>query len=285
MSTIIIGLSLGMLLFLLASGLTLIFGMLGVINFAHGALYMLGAYLCFDISHRTGSFTVGVVVATVAVGLIGVAMERFALRPLYNRPHFYQLLLTFGFILVITEAVKLFWGLGYKEVSMPVLLSGTVAMFGSTIPVYRLFIIGFGAVVSVALFAALERSTFGMLVRAASSDGEMVQMVGLPASKIRTAVFGFGAGLAGLAGAIATPLFPIELGMATTTIIDCFVVIILGGLGNIRGVVAAALLIGMVRAVGYTFMPSWVDVLTFALLILTLLTRPQGLFSRQVRSA
>ncbi|MGV8891890.1 MAG: branched-chain amino acid ABC transporter permease [Burkholderiaceae bacterium] len=285
MSTIIIGLSLGMLLFLLASGLTLIFGMLGVINFAHGALYMLGAYLCFDITHRTGSFTIGVVVATIVVGLVGVAMERLTLRPLYNRPHFYQLILTFGFILVITEAVKLFWGLGYKEVTMPVLLSGTVDISGSTIPVYRLFIIGFGAAVSVALFAVLERSTFGMLVRAVSSDGEMVETLGLPASTIRTAVFGLGAGLAGLAGAIATPLFPIELGMATTTIIDCFVVIILGGLGNIRGVVAAALLIGMVRAIGYTFMPSWVDVLTFALLILTLLTRPQGLFSRPVRSA
>lgn len=285
MSTIIIGLSLGMLLFLLASGLTLIFGMLGVINFAHGALYMLGAYLSFDIAQRTGSFALGVIVATVVVGLAGIAMERFALRPLYNRPHFYQLVLTFGFILVLTEAVKLFWGLGYKEAPMPALLSGSVDLFGSTIPVYRLFVIGFGAATAIGLFAALERSTFGMLVRAASSDSEMVQTLGLPASTIRTAVFGFGAGLAGLAGAIAAPLFPIELGMGTNTIIDCFIVVILGGLGNIRGVVAAALLIGMVRAIGYTFMPSWVDVLTFAMLIATLLTRPQGLFSRSVRSA
>jgi branched-chain amino acid transport system permease protein len=285
MSTIIIGLSLGMLLFLLASGLTLIFGMLGVINFAHGALYMLGAYLCFDLSHRSGSFAVGVIVATLVVGLVGIAMERLTLRPLYARPHFYQLILTFGFILVITEAVKFFWGLGYKEVPIPQLLSGTIELFNSTIPVYRLFIIGFGAVVSIGLFLGLERSTFGMLVRAASSDGEMVQILGLPASTIRTAVFGLGAALAGLAGAIATPLFPIDLGMATTTIIDCFIVVILGGLGNIRGVIAAALLIGMVRAFGYTFMPSWVDIMTFAMLILTLLTRPQGLFSRPVRSA
>jgi branched-chain amino acid transport system permease protein len=164
-------------------------------------------------------------------------------------------------------------------------LSGTVQAFGSTIPVYRLFVIGFGTLVSAGLFVVLERSTFGMLVRAASSDGEMVQILGLPTGAIRTAVFGFGAALAGLAGAIAAPLFPIELGMATNIIIDCFIVVILGGLGNIRGVVAAALLIGMVRAIGYTFMPSWVDVLTFALLIATLLTRPQGLFSKQVRSA
>ncbi|MBD9473076.1 branched-chain amino acid ABC transporter permease [Achromobacter sp. ACM01] len=285
MSTVIIGLSLGMLLFLLASGLTLIFGMLGVINFAHGALYMLGAYLAFDIQLRTGSFIAGLVVATVDVGLVGVAMERLALRPLYNRPHFYQLILTFGFILVISEAVKFVWGLGYQETPMPALLAGTVELAGSTIPVYRLFVIVFGLLVSAALFFVLEKSTFGMLVRAASSDGEMVRILGLPAATIRSAVFGVGAALAGLAGAISAPLFPIELGMATNTIIDCFIVVILGGLGNIRGVVAASLLIGMVRAVGYTFMPSWVDILTFAMLIATLLTRPQGLFSRQARLA
>lgn len=285
MSTVIIGLSLGMLLFLLASGLTLIFGMLGVINFAHGALYMLGAYLAFDIQLRTGSFIAGLVVATAGVGLVGVAMERLALRPLYNRPHFYQLILTFGFILVISEAVKFVWGLGYQETPMPALLAGTVELAGSTIPVYRLFVIVFGLLVSAALFFVLEKSTFGMLVRAASSDGEMVRILGLPAATIRSAVFGVGAALAGLAGAISAPLFPIELGMATNTIIDCFIVVILGGLGNIRGVVAASLLIGMVRAVGYTFMPSWVDILTFAMLIATLLTRPQGLFSRQARLA
>ncbi len=285
MSMIIIGLSLGMLLFLLASGLTLIFGMLGVINFAHGALYMLGAYLAFDIGHRTGSFILGLIVATLVTAVVGIAMERLALRPLYSRPHFYQLILTFGFILVITEAVKFFWGMGYKEAPMPAALAGTVALFGSTIPVYRLFVIGFGAAVSLALFLALERSTFGMKVRAASSDAEMVQILGLPASTIRNAVFGLGTGLAGLAGAIAAPLIPVELGMATNMIIDCFIVVILGGLGNIRGVVAAAILIGMVRAIGYTFMPSWVDVLTFSLLIATLMTRPQGLFSRPARSA
>lgn len=282
---IIIGLSLGMLLFLLASGLTLIFGMLGVINFAHGALYMLGAYLAFEIIRRTGSFALGLVAATLTTAAIGVVMERLALRPLYARPHFYQLILTFGFILVITEAVKFTWGLGYKEAPMPTALAGTIALFGSTIPVYRLFVIAFGAFVSIALFLALERSTFGVKVRAASSDAEMVQILGLRAATIRNAVFGLGAGLAGLAGAIAAPLFPIELGMATNMIIDCFIVVILGGLGNIRGVVAAALLIGMVRAVGYTFVPSWVDVMTFSLLIATLMTRPQGLFSRPARSA
>lgn len=285
MSTLIIGLSLGLLLFLLASGLTLIFGMLGVINFAHGALYMLGAYLSFDIGMRTGSFTLGVLLATFGTAVIGAALEFVALRPIYKRPHFYQLILTFGFILVLTEAVKLFWGLGYKEVPMPTALAGTVELGGSTIPVYRLFVIGLGLAVSAALFMLLERSTFGMLVRAASSDDEMVRVLGLPALSVRTAVFALGAGLAGLAGAIAAPLFPVELGMATNTIIDCFIVVILGGLGNIRGAVAASILIGLVRALGYTYAPSWVDVITFGLLIGTLLTRPQGLFSRPARAA
>lgn len=285
MSTLIIGLSLGMLLFLLASGLTLIFGMLGVINFAHGALYMLGAYIAFDIGRHTGSFVAGLIGATVLVAVAGALIERLALRPLYNRPHFYQLILTFGVILVISELVKIVWGLGYQESTMPEALAGTVELFGSTIPVYRLFVIGFGALVSGGLFLLIEKSTFGMLVRAASSDGEMVRLLGLPVSSVRMAVFALGSGLAGLAGAIAAPLFPIELGMATNTIIDCFIVVILGGLGNIRGAVAASLLIGLVRAIGYSYMPSWVDILTFALLIVTLLTRPQGLFFRATRSA
>lgn len=285
MSTLVIGLSLGLLLFLLASGLTLIFGMLGVINFAHGALYMLGAYLAFELSHRSGSFAVGVLGAVVITAGVGALMERITLRPIYDRPHFYQLILTFGLILVVSEAVKLFWGLGYKEVSTPAILSGTVQMGGSTLPVYRLFVIAVGLAVGGGLFLLLERSTFGMLVRAASSDDEMVRLLGLPARSVRTAVFALGAGLAGLAGAIAAPLFPIDLGMATNTVIDCFIVVILGGLGNIRGAVAASILIGLVRALGYTYAPSWVDVLTFGLLIATLLTRPQGLFSRPTRLA
>lgn len=285
MSTLVIGISLGMLLFLLASGLTLIFGMLGVINFAHGALYMLGAYIAFDIGRHTGSFVAGLIGATVLVAIVGAMIERLALRPLYNRPHFYQLILTFGVILVISEVVKGIWGLGYQESAMPAALAGTLDLFGSTIPVYRLFVIVFGALVSGSLFLLIEKSTFGVLVRAASSDGEMVQLLGLPVASVRMAVFALGSGLAGLAGGIAAPLFPIELGMATNTIIDCFIVVILGGLGNIRGAVAASLLIGLVRAIGYSYMPSWVDIMTFSLLIVTLLTRPQGLFFRTTRSA
>lgn len=274
-----------MLLFLLAAGLTLIFGMLGVINFAHGAVYMLGAYVSFAVGKYTGSFLMGVLAAIALTAVVGAMVEKLTLRPLYDRPHFYQLILTFGLILVLADLVRAVWGSGYQEVPIPPLWSGTVDMLGSTIPMYRLFVIGLGAGVSALLYLVLEKSTFGMLVRAASSDAEMVRTLGLPVDSIRMAVFAVGCGLSGLAGAIAAPLFPVELGMATNTIIDCFIVVILGGLGNIRGAIAASLLVGMVRAIGYVYMPSWVDILTFVLLIVTLLTRPQGLFHRTARTA
>jgi branched-chain amino acid transport system permease protein len=285
LSTIVIGLSLSCMLFLLAAGLTLIFGMLGVINFAHGALYMLGAYVSFQFVHWTGSFWLGLILAPLVVAAIGAAMEMTALKPVYERDHIYQLLLTFGFILVIEEAVRLIWGLDYKQVPTPDLFSEPIAMFGSQIPSYRLFIIGFGAVVSVTLFLVLDRSRLGMIIRAASSDADMAQTLGIDVTRVRTAVFALGSGLAALGGVVAAPLVPIELGMGLSVIIDCFVVVIIGGLGNIRGAIFAALLLGMARAAGFTYAPEWVELITFVLLIGTLMTRPAGLFSRKGRAA
>jgi len=285
MSTIVIGLSMGMLLFLLAAGLTLIFGMLGVINFAHGSLYMLGAYLAYQVVSITGSFWAGLIIAPLIAAIVGAVMERIALRPVYNREHVYQLLLTFGFILVIDEAIRIIWGLEYKQMNTPELLAGAIEMFGSSIPSYRLFIIGFGAAVSAALFIMLDRSRYGMIIRAASADPEMVRTLGINVSLVRTGVFSFGTGLAALGGVVAAPLLPIELGMGFSIIIDSFIVVIIGGLGNIRGAVMAALLIGMTRALGYTYAPSWVEFLTFVLLIGTLILRPEGLFSRKGRAA
>ncbi|MET4119857.1 branched-chain amino acid transport system permease protein [Bradyrhizobium sp. JR1.5] len=284
-STIVIGLSLSFLLFLLAAGLTLIFGMLGVINFAHGALYMLGAYVCYQIVHWTGSFWIGLAIAPIVVAALGAAMEVTTLRPVYGRDHIYQLLLTFGFILVIEESVRLVWGLDYKQVPTPELFSQPIAMLGSQIPSYRLFIIGFGALVSALLFLLLDRSRLGMVIRAASSDSEMAQTLGINVARVRTAVFALGSGLAALGGVVAAPLVPIELGMGFSVIIDCFVVVIIGGLGNIKGAILAALLLGMARAAGFTYAPEWVELITFVLLIVTLMTRPSGLFSRKGRSA
>lgn len=285
MSTLIIGLSLSFLLFLLSAGLTLIFGMLGVINFAHGALYMLGAYISYQIVQITGSFWLGLLFAPLIVAALGALIEIVALKRVYSRDHIFQLLLTFGLILVIDDATKLIWGFDYKQVPTPEMLTAPVALFGSQIPSYRLFVIAFGALVSLGLFLLLDRSKWGMIIRAASSDADMARTLGIDVNQVRTGVFALGSFLAALGGAITAPLVPIELGMGFSVIIDCFVVVIIGGLGNIRGAIFASLLLGMTRAVGFTYATEWVELLTFALLIGTLMFRPEGLFSYKGRSA
>lgn len=285
MTIAVIGLSLAASLFLLSAGLTLIFGMLGVINFAHGSFYMLGAYLGFQVIEASGNFWIALVAAPLAGALIGAVVERLALRPIYGREHYAQMLLTFGLILVLEEAVRAIWGLDYKEVSVPALLAPPTHLFGATVSTYRLFLVGFGTAVAAALFVALEKTRIGVIVRAASTDPEMVRGLGLDVDRVRTFVFAFGTGMAALAGAVTAPLFPVELGMGFSVIIDCFVVIIIGGLGSIKGAVAASLLLGLVRAVGYTAAPEWVDFASYSLLILVLLTRPQGLFGRESRLA
>ena len=285
MSIVVIGLSLAASLFLLSAGLTLIFGMLGVINFAHGSFYLLGAYLGFQVIEATGSFWLALVAAPLAGALIGALVERLALRPVYHREHHYQMLLTFGLILVLEEAVRAIWGLDYKEVSAPALLAAPTHLLGATVSTYRLFLIGFATVVAALLFLVLEKTRVGVIVRAASTDPEMVMGLGIDVERVRTSVFAFGTALAALGGAVTAPLFPVELGMGFAIIIDCFAVIIIGGLGSIKGAVVASLLLGLVRAAGYTAAPEWVDFASYSLLILVLLTRPQGLFGRAARLA
>ena len=285
MSILVIGLSLAASLFLLAAGLTLIFGMLGVINFAHGSFYMLGAYLAFQMIEASGSFWVALLLAPVIGGVVGAVIELAALRPVYGREHHNQMLLTFGVILVLEEAVRAVWGLDYKEVGPPALLAGPTQLLGATVSTYRLFLIGFATAVAAALFVVLEKTRVGVIVRAASSDPEMVRGLGIDVNRVRTGVFAFGTALAALGGAVTAPLYPVELGMGFSVIIDCFIVIIIGGLGSIRGAVVASLLLGLVRAAGYAAAPEWVDFVSYTLLILVLLTRPQGLFGRQLRVA
>lgn len=285
MSTLLIGLSIGMLLFILAAGLTLIFGMMGIINFAHGALYMLGAYVAYQVVRSGGSFWLALLVSPLVLAVVGALMERLTLRPLYDRAHEFQLLATFGAILVLEEAVRVLWGLDFKRMVAPAGLDGAVTLFGSQVSLYRLFVIGFGLAVSLALFLVLERSPLGTAVRACQANGGMAACVGIDVGRVRTAVFAIGAALAGVGGTIAGPLLPIQLQMGFTIIIDCFVVVIIGGLGNIRGAVLGALLVGMTRAYGQAYAPDWIDVATYTLLIATLLLRPQGLFNQRERLA
>jgi branched-chain amino acid transport system permease protein len=285
LSLVLIGLSIGTLLFLLAAGLTLVFGMLGVINFAHGALYMLGAYTGYQLVAWTGSFWLALAFAPLVVGVFGAVLERATLRPLYERPPAYQLLLTFGYILVIEEFIRLVWGVNFKAMNAPPQLSGTIEFFGSTVTNYRLFIVGFGAMVSIALFLVIEKTRVGMVVRAASANSAMVSCLGIDVAKVRTMVFGVGTALAALSGVVAGPLLPLKLGMSFSIIIDCFIVIVIGGLGNIRGAILGAMLIGMTRAFGQQYAADWINLLTYALLILTLMVRPEGLFNRKGRQA
>lgn len=284
MSTVVIGLSIGMLLFLLAAGLTLIFGMLRIINFAHGALYMLGAYLAFQIALWLG-FWWALVLVPVLLALVGVLIERLTLKPIYSAPHEFQLLITFGLILVLEEVVRATWGLSGKAIAVPAWLSGSVSLFDTDVSRYRLFVIFIGAVTMAVLLLGIERSRIGLVIRSCSTHPLMAATLGVRVDRVRTAVFAVGAALAGLGGAMAGPMLPIQLQMGGTIILDCFIVVIIGGLGNIRGAVVGALLIGMTRAFGQQYLPDWIDTVTYAVLIATLLLRPQGLFSKKERLA
>jgi branched-chain amino acid transport system permease protein len=285
MTTLLIGLSLGMLLLLLSAGLSLIFGMLGVVNFAHGGFYMLGAYLGFQVAQWTGNFWLALIISPLITAAIGAAIEMLTLRPLYGPNPVYQVLLTFGIVLLIYEATRTLWGLGYQTIAPPAALANAVHLGSVEISAYRLFIIGFGALVAAAMFVVLERTPVGVLIRAASANSAMVACLGVDIALLRTSVFAFGTGLAALGGVIAGPVSPIQLEMGFAILIDCFMVVVIGGLGNIRGAVIGALLIGLIRAYGARYLASWIDVLTYSIFVLVLLIRPQGLFATAERRA
>lgn len=285
MSTFVIGLSIAMLLFLLAAGLTLIFGMLGIINFAHGAIYMLGAYVAYQVAATTGNFWLALCAAPLVLAVVGAIIERIVLRPIYDRPHEFQLLATFGLILVLEEAVRIIWGLQLHNIAPPDGLSGSVHIFGTDISRYRLFVVLFGAVMVGLLFFGIERTRLGLILRASSNNSGMAELLGVEVDRVRTFIFALGAGLAGVGGAIAGPMLPIQLQMGFSVILDCFIVVIIGGLGNIRGAVVGALLIGMTRAYGQQYAAEWIDIATYGVLVLTLLVRPQGLFGIRLRTS
>lgn len=279
LTTLLIGLSIGMLLVLIAGGLSLIFGMLGVVNFAHGALYMLGAFVALAVAKATGSFWIGLLVSPFVVAALGATIELGLLRPLYARGHEQQLQMTFGLILVIEEGARLLWGMDFYTATAPGAFVEPLNWLGEKLPAYRVFVVLAGLAVAIGLYVVIETTRLGMVLRAAMSNAQMVRAMGIAVSRYRTLVFACGAGLAALGGAIAAPMLPVHTAMGYQVIIDSFVVVILGGLGNVRGAILAALLLGQVRAFGQLNAPEWVDVTVYALLALTLLFRPQGLFS------
>jgi branched-chain amino acid transport system permease protein len=290
------GLQQGVTLFLLAAGLTLVFGVMHLINLAHGTLYMVGAYVAATVTQASGNFLLGVLAAVAAAGLTGAAIEVIALRRLYDRGHLDQVLATFGVILFFNELVKILWGPQALFLSPPSILSGTVEVIpGVPYPAYRLLIIGVGLAVALAVRQLIVGTRTGMLIRAGATDREMVGALGVAVNRLFTRVFAIGAMLAGLAGAMAGPLLAIEVGMGEHILILTFVVIIIGGIGSVRGALVGALLVGLVDTYGRAFLPvvlrgvlsptaadgiggSLSSIAIYVLMAAVLIWRPRGLF-------
>jgi branched-subunit amino acid ABC-type transport system permease component len=269
-----------MFIWLVASGLTLIFGILGVLNFAHGSFYMLGAYFCYTVLRIMGNnFWLGLILGPLAVCVIGYVVERYFLRYVYHLALPYQLLLTFAFVLIFDNLVNIVWGSGsIGSPSVPG-LSGSVRILGRDFPAYNLFIISMGPLVALGMWAFLEKTWWGRIIRAAASDREMASAIGVKVPLLFTVVFIFGAWLAAVGGALAVPYVGLlTSGMGQTIIIDAFVVAVIGGLGSLKGAFFGALVIGLLSSFGTRFIPTFDMFLTFILMAVVLLWRPQGFF-------
>jgi len=248
---------LGVMLFLMASGLTLVFGIMDLINLAHGSLYMVGAYLCATVYQITGSFEIGLLAALAGTALVGIIIETVALRKLYTRDHLDQVLATYGLILFLNELTKVIWGPRALFLDVPEVLSGTVEIIpGMPYPAFRLAIIAVGIIVAVTLYFLITRTRIGMLIRASATNREIVGALGVNVKLLYTLVFGLGAMLAGLAGAMAGPLLAVEVGMGEDVLILTLVVIVIGGIGSIRGALLGSILVGVIDTLGRAFIPT-----------------------------
>jgi len=289
------GLQLGVMLFLLAAGLTLVFGILGLINLAHGSLYMAGAYAAALAAAYLPWFGLAILCGVFAAGLLGFAIETVVLRPLYQRPHLDQVLATFGLIMIVNETAAIAFGRQPIRVAVPDALAGSVSLVGVPYPIYRLLIIAAGLIVALSLWLLINRTRAGALVRAAASDREMVASLGIPVRALTASIFVLGAGLAGLAGALIGPILSVEIGMGERILITTFVVIVIGGVGSVRGAFAGAMLVGLVDTASRAFLPDILrtmmagadadalagglsSMVVFVLMAAVLLVRPRGLF-------
>lgn len=274
----LLGLQLGMTLALVAAGLTLIFGMMDVINFAHGALYMLGAYFGLVMAETLGSFWLALLFAPLIVGLIGAAIEILSLRPLYGRNPLYHILLTFGIAIMVQGVVVQVWGARSQRIAVPDLLTGSISIGPVTYPVYWLFVLVISTVLIGVIWIAIARSDLGILMRASAHDTEMVSALGVDVSKVFTGVFIFGSILAAIAGVLLGASRSVHPGMGFGVIIETFVIVVIGGLGSFKGAVYAALLIGLVIAYGALIAPALTDLFIFMLMAAVLIIKPSGLF-------
>ncbi len=273
------GISFGALLFILAAGLSLIFGMMDVVNLAHGAFYMLGAYVALIVVQRTDQFWLALLLAPLVVGLLGLVLEPLLLRRLRGR-HLDQVLLTIGVSLVIADLIGLTFGREIRSLPVPAGLDHSISLMGGDYPVYRLFVIGFGAALAAVLAVVHRRTKLGALIRAGVDDASMLSALGINIDRLFACTFAVGAALAGLAGVIAAPVFGVFPGMDIDALIYSLIVVVVGGLGTLSGAFAGAALVGPADTFGKVLFPQFALALIFAIMALVLLLRPTGLLGR-----
>ena len=278
------GLIVGALLFLVAAGLTLIFGVLRIINFAHGSLYMLGAYIALSAYRLTDSFVISTIVAGLGVGLFGLIFERFIMRRVYNADVLMQLLVCYALILILDDVVKIVWGAEFQSMGMPEAFQAPPLFIGGgIIPVFYVYLITAAGVIAAALWFVLTRTRMGKVVRAAAHNPTMTSVLGLNTSLIYAGVFALGGALAGLAGALAAPVRSMSPGMGFSILIESFIVTVIGGMGSVSGALVGALLIGLVRSFGSIGFPLFVEGIMFIAMALILILKPSGLLGKEPR--
>ncbi len=275
------GIQYGFLLFLVASGLTLIFGIMGIINLAHGSFFMIGAYLCWWLTSLTGNLFLGILAGVPLAVVLGLLIERFGIVHLYTRDHLYQVLFTYGLILIFGEMRSILWGNEVQSVQIPEILSTAIPLTEvQSYPVYRLFISLVCMALAAMLYLVVQRTRLGMTIRAGASNREMVQALGLDIAKLFAIVFALGAALAAFAGMVAAPVQSVFPGMGDEILIVSLVVVVVGGVGSIKGAFLGAMLIGLADTFGAVFLPHGAGTVIYTVMAIVLLWRPQGLFGR-----
>jgi branched-chain amino acid transport system permease protein len=274
------GVGLGMIYFLLAIGLTIIFGLLNFVNFAHGAFFLLGAYFCAQAHLMTGNFWLSLLLAPLLVGGLAWLAEKLLLYRTYHLPHIFQILVTLGLALVIQESTIIAWGPVGKNIPVPDILQGAVVLGSFAYPWYRLFVIAFALVVALLLWLLLEKTKYGALIRAGSENTEMVSLLGVDIFKLFSATFGLGAVLAGMAGVLAAPLRGAEPFMGTEALGIGFVIVVIGGMGSFAGALVGGLLVGLVQSLASSLWPQGANIMIYGAMALVILLRPYGLFGR-----
>lgn len=277
------GLIIGMLLFLVAAGLTLIFGVLKVINFTHGAFYMLGAYFALTIFKLTDSYVITLFGAALGTALVGLIFERLFMSRVYGRNMLMQLLVCYGFILIFDDVVKIIWGAEFRSMGMPAIFQvPPIFVAGGVVPPFYLFLVGITIVIGVALWLVIERTRFGKVVRAAAHNPSMISVLGINTGILYGLVFGLGGMLAGFAGALAAPVRSLTPGMGFSILIESFIVTVIGGMGSIVGAFVASLLIGLIRTFGSVGFPLFTEGLIYLFMVMVLIARPTGLFGKEI---